>query len=364
MKINLHEIDRESFYVNEHTLGGEMVYLVTPKQQGCEWNVNNVIFRSSIWDKDGLPVSLSFKKFGNWGEKPTIFPVPENLDKCNLLNKEDGSTIIFSLWKGNLIARTRGTIDARGQANGDEVDLFLNRYPQIKDILYANSTGTTSNVSLIFEWNTPSNKIVLSHSEADIVLTGMIYHNDYSYERQDGLDMFAKKNGFKRPVRYTFDSMGQMLEKLPTMVGIEGVCVYHNNDQSISKLKTEEYLKLHRFKSNATFENTIDLFFEFGMPEYGEFQTKLIEKFDWECAKMVLGFTSIICDGMKEVNKLVDSMKVRVEPLKLLSRKDAADTILQKWGDTSRSGMCFQILSGKELKKEDLKKLLWQVTKN
>ena len=100
MKINLHEIDRESFYVNDHQLGNETVYLVTPKQQGCEWNVNNVIFRSSMWDGDGLPVSLSFKKFANWGEKPTIFPVPENLDKCNLINKEDGccdeDTILFT----------------------------------------------------------------------------------------------------------------------------------------------------------------------------------------------------------------------------------------------------------------------------
>lgn len=364
MKINLQDIDTESFYVDEHIIGGEQAYLVTPKQINCVWTKDNTIFRSSVWDKNGSPVSLSFLKFCNWGEKPDIFPVPTNLDKCNLINKEDGSTLIFSLWKDNLIARTRGTVDARSQANGNEIDIFLDKYPQIKDILYANSTGSTANISLIFEWNTPTNKIVLNHVDADIVLTGMIYHADYSYETQDGLDKFAVRNGFNRPVRYTFDSMAQMLEKLPSMTGIEGICVYHSNDQSISKLKTEEYLKLHRFKSNATFENTVDLFFEFGMPDYGTFQSKLIEKFDYECASMVLGFTSIICDGMKEVNKLVDAMKMRVEPLKLISRKDAADTILQKWGDTSRSGMCFQLLSNKELKKEDLKKLLYQVTKN
>jgi hypothetical protein len=365
MKINLRDIDRESFYVTEHILGGESVYLVTPKQINCVWTKENVIFRSSVWDKDGLPVSISFLKFCNWGEKPEIFPVPINFDKCSLINKEDGSTLIFSLWKDNLIVRTRGTINARNQENGDEIDLFLNRYPQIHQILYSTSVGGTSDISLIFEWNTPTNPIVLRHGEPDIILTGMIHHYDYSYENQNSLDMFAKSNGFKRPVRYTFDSMAQMLEKLPTMTGIEGICVYHNNDQSISKLKTEEYLKLHRFKANANFESTVDLFFEFGMPEYGEFQTKLIEKFDFECANMVLGFTSIICDGMKEVNKLVDAMKVRVEPLKLLSRKDAAEKIFQMWGkETNRSGFAFKILNSKSLTKEDLKKLLYQITKN
>lgn len=100
MKINLHEIDRESFYVNEHNLGGNLVYLVIPKQINCVWTKENAIFRSSVWDSDGNPVSLSLKKFTNWGEKPDVFPTPTNFDKCNLLNKEDGccdeDTILFT----------------------------------------------------------------------------------------------------------------------------------------------------------------------------------------------------------------------------------------------------------------------------
>ena len=198
----------------------------------------------------------------------------------------------------------------------------------------------------------------------DFTLIGAIDKNNYNLMTQVELDKLSLLIGTKRPRYYTFNNIDELINIIRNMNGVEGVCLYSNNDQTIHKIKTEEYLKLHRFKSNANFESTVDLFFEFGMPEYGEFQTKLIEKFDFECANMVLGFTSIICDGMKEVNKLVDAMKVRVEPLKLLSRKDAADTILQKWGDTSRSGMCFSILSGKELKKEDLKKLLYQITKN
>lgn len=366
MKINLSEIDRESFYVTEHVMFGESMFLVTPKQIGCAWNNNNLIFRSSLWNGDGLPVSLSWKKFANWGEKPDIFKVPNSLNECNLINKEDGSTLIFSLWKHNIIARTRGTVDAKTQPNGHEIDYFLLKYPQIKDILYANSAGSTSNISLVFEWTSPLNRIVLSYGdEPDIILTGMIYHANYSYEKQDDLDKFAKRHGFKRPARYSFDSMKEMLEKLPTMTGIEGICVYHGKDQLISKLKTEEYLKIHRFKENATFENTVDLFFELGMPDYQKFQETLLQKFDYECYVLIRGFVSTICDGMKEVYKIIEEMKLRVIPLRSVSRKEAAEKIFQMWGkETNRSGFAFKLLDNRELGKEELKKLLWQVTKD
>lgn len=99
------------------------------------------------------------------------------------------------------------------------------------------------------------------------------------------------------------------------------------------------------------------------MPTYQEFQTKLVEHFDWECANMVLGFTSTICDGFKEVNKIVSSMKEYVEPLKTVSRKEAAQKILGSFANTNRGSYCFQLLDGKILDKDCLKKLLYQVTK-
>jgi hypothetical protein len=173
----------------------------------------------------------------------------------------------------------------------------------------------------------------------------------------------AMKLNLDRPETFTFRSTEDLIASVEQWKGKEGVCVYSKNGQEIHKVKGQQYLRCHYFKSNATFENTVDLFFEFGQPSYQDFQSKLVEVFDWECANMVLGFTSTICDGFKEVNSIVSYMKEFVEPMKSLSRKEAAQKIIGSYSTTNRASYCFQLLDGKELDKDALKKLLYQVTK-
>ena len=125
MKVDLQSIDLTQFYVNEHVLNGELVYLVIPRQIGCVWNKQNKIFRSSVWNSKGELISASFQKFVNFGENPEIFPVPISLKNCVVMEKLDGSTLIVSKYKGQYIIRTRGTIDAgRMEKNGFEIEIF------------------------------------------------------------------------------------------------------------------------------------------------------------------------------------------------------------------------------------------------
>jgi hypothetical protein len=88
------------------------------------------------------------------------------------------------------------------------------------------------------------------------------------------------------------------------------------------------------------------------------------KNFDYEIAESCKGDISRICEGMKEVEKLVAAMKTKVETLKGMQRKDAAAVILQAYGNTNRSGMAFTLLDNKPLKTDDVKKLLYQVTKD
>ena len=111
MKINIESIDTDSFYVNQHILNGETMFLVIPKQMGCNWNKDNLHFRSSVWNFSGDLVSASFSKFFNFGEKPELSPLPNNLNGSTIVTKIDGSTIIVSKYKGNFIIRSRGTVD-------------------------------------------------------------------------------------------------------------------------------------------------------------------------------------------------------------------------------------------------------------
>lgn len=360
MKIDLTTVDETMFNMSPHLIAGETCWLITPKQMGCEWTINNKHFRSSVWNSNGELISASFPKFVNWGEKPEVFPTPHTLHNTAVVEKLDGSLLCISKFKGEFIIRTRGTVDATKLDNGHEIELFKQQH----SLLLNHDSSDTWDHSVLLEWLSPANKIVVDYGPVpQFKLIGLIYHDDYSLAQQNTLDFMATMLNIERPKVYPFKEIDGMIADVSLWKGLEGVCVYSNDGQTIHKIKGYQYLKLHYFKSNATFENTVDLFFEFDMPSYQEFQSRLVEHFDWECANMVLGFTSTICDGFKEVNKIVSSMKEFVEPLKAVSRAEAARKILGSFSNTNRGSYCFKLLDGKVLDKDCLKKLLYQVTK-
>lgn len=368
MKIDLSKIDRENFMVHEHFIGSTPVYLVQPIHIGATWTKDNLIFRSSVWTADGEPVSLSWKKFANWGEKPEVFPTPNSLNDTEAMEKIDGSTLPVSTFMEpdgtrHLVIRTRGTVDATKQENGWEIEFLKQKYP----MAFQNPVVTSGIASVIFEWYSPSNKIVLDYGDEPILfLTGIINHRDYSYVSQDVLDIYAKEWGVLRPKRYRFDNIVEMHQAVKAFRGIEGVCLYYNNGQDISKIKGEHYLLCHRMKSEvSSLEKVIDLWFIQGQPSYQEFFAWVSDNIDYEVAVMARGHMSQICDGWKEVEKIIHGLNNFVTPLLLnnVSRKDAATAIMQAYGSTGRSSMCFTILDRKPLSNDQKKKLLYQSLK-
>lgn len=360
MKIQLKDYNLEDFAIKEISFCNTKACLINPKHIGTKFTKDNSIFRSSIWSIEGELLSAGFKKFVNWGENPENFPLPKDISKCQLVDKMDGSLCIIDFHNGELSMRTRGTSSYTSLSNFKDFEMCLDKYSQIKDILYQ-----CPNLSLLFEITTPNLKIILDYGYVpDITLIGIINKEDYSYMPQAELDDFASNHKFKRPIRYRFKDLAEMLEKVPSMKGIEGLCVYHQDGQQIHKLKTETYLQLHRFKEHANIESVIDLYFGYEKPSYSEFEEKLTQQFDWECFNMVRGFASQVCDGMKEVNKILSYMNLKVDEVRHLSKKNAALIILQAYGETNRSQFAFSILNGKPLTNDQVKKLLYQVLKN
>ena len=359
MKIDLSSIDRENFLVHEHVISGETCYLVQPTYIGSRWSIDTLHFRSSLWNSNGELISASFKKFFNWSEQPDLVSVPTDLSDAQLMEKLDGSTLIMSKYKGELILRTRGTVDATKLDNGDEIEFLKKKYPKVFSFFDVCETG---NVSYVFEWVSPKNKIVLDYGpEADIYLTAAIGHDDYSMFSQYELDVISELMEVKRPKVFNYSSTDEMLKSIDVLQGQEGICVYFNNGQDIRKVKSAQYLALHRFKSNATLDNTVELFFGLNKPEYSEFEKQLIEKFDHECFEMVKVYASQICSAFKEVEKIMDGFKSFAETVRGLSRKDAASLILKEYSKDARTSYVFNIIDGKVIDDEKLKKLLYQV---
>jgi len=364
MKIDLDKVDRTQFMVHEHSLNGEIVHLIQPQHIGTKWTQDNKHMRSVVVNYDGEVISAGFPKFTNWGENPDNFPVPNSLRNCTVMEKLDGSLLIVSKYKGQYILRTRGTVDASTMANGHELELFKEKF--LKSLTH--DTPDTWNVSILFEWVSPINKIVLNYGdEPDWYVVGIVHHSDYSLYSQEDLDMWAKNKGFKRPATYTFTDVNDLLQNVEQWKGKEGVCVYSKNDQTIHKVKGAWYLALHHMKSElSNIEKVLDVWLEQGMPDYNTFYNYIFTTFDYELAEQCKGMISRIADGKKEVNKIVDGMNdfVNNRLRSLSTRKEQAQLVISSYGETNRASFLFKLLDGKSLGKEEYKKLMFQVLKN
>lgn len=363
MKIDLNSIDTTNFVLRPVTIAGEECTLVFPQHIGCEWSKHNLHFRSSIWNNGGELISAGFPKFGNYGEKPGVFGLPKTISGSTIMEKLDGTCLIVSKYKGELIVRTRGTADASIMENGHELEILKLKYPEafrlVNDDLEDIQTGTHS---LIYEWLSPENRIVIKHDKPDIRLIGMINHEDYSLVPQCELDGIAEMISVARPKKYNFSELNNMLETVKLFKGTEGVCMYSADGQHIHKIKADDYLIKHRLKDElCNIERVIDFYFSHDCPSYNEFYVAVENEIDWETAEEIKGDMFRIVDGMKNVDMLINHMAGFIEPLKMISRKEAAEKILQEYNNNS--GFAFKLLDGKELDNDAKKKLLSQVLK-
>lgn len=361
MQTDLSRINREQFYVNPGIFCGVPAVLVTPKQIGVKWTKETVIYRSSIWTLDGKLLSAGKKKFVNWGETPDLFPPPLSLKNCYIPEKIDGSLLITDFHNDQLNFRTRGTFSHITLDNAADFDEIRRKYPQIENFHRINP-----GYSLLMEITSPNNQIVINYGpDVDIVLIGCVKKEDYTYLTQKHLDLIGADYGFKRPARYSFDSVAQMIEMVQAFEGKEGVCIYYHNDQDILKCKALKYLILHRMKSELSgMTNIVDMYIAQGCPDFGTLYAYVVDTFDFELAEQCKGSLSRICDAMKEVRRILAHMATFVaERLQGLKRSEQAKIVLEAYGDTNRAGYVFKLLDGKEIDGDGIKKLLLQVLK-
>ncbi len=359
--IDLQAINKQNFSIKEGDFLDQKSFLIGPKMGGTEWTTDNLIFRSSIWNEDGELLSAGFKKFFNYQEKPGLYPSPETFDDKVIIQKIDGSLLICDKINEKLNIRTRGTFSYKTLENASVVDFLIKEFPKAFDNFYLNS----ERYSVLYEFYDPKRKIVLNYgTEPKMWLVGIIDKVDYHYVSQQKLDEFAKLINVPQPKTYLFNSFNQITDSLKEIKNFEGFCIYFNFNQNIVKLKADSYLVLHRFMSNATLENVVDLFCEMGYCSYVDFKQALIERFDFECWNYVQGFASQICDVWKEVLKIKESLVEKVNEAKnFQDRKSQALFLRQNYGDSSRLSMAFTLLDKKELTLDQNKKLIYQVLK-
>lgn len=346
MRVNITNIDETSFKVKKkfHEVLREELILVHPQLDGAEWNKDNLIFRSSIWNTNGDLVSAGFPKFFNWGENSELSPVPKNLNSVKILDKFDGSLLIVSKYKGEYIIRVRQSFNTDSLGNDSEVDIFkLNILPKL------DNGSDTWDHTYLFEWLSGSHKIIISYKDVPAFkLIGKVHHDDYSLASQDWLNNFAAKHGIDRPKIYTFSSIEELIGDVSAWDGSEGVIIYSNNDQTLHKVKSAWYLKLHRMKSDIASTKKLLLIWEnLGRPDYETFYNYIKNQFDYELAEFAKNDIQKICGAHDHLIKLLDEVSIFVKTLPQI-RKDAAELIISTYGTNGTiKGIAFDLYSGK-----------------
>lgn len=311
MKIDLTKLPSEGLIITKHMIAGEECTLIRPDFIGFDWTEDTLHFRSSMWNSEGELISASFKKFFNYEEKPAVTPPPKDDDVCEAIEKLDGSALIVSKYKGQLIVRTRGSHNTEAMINKEELPVLMEKY---RNFFFDLESGPeTRDLTYIFEWVSPKNRIVISYPEPELYLIATIRHRDYSMQPQHVLDATAIHYEFKRPKAYTFTERSLLFEDIKKWEDKEGICLYYNGGQSIRKIKSLKYLKLHAFKSLLSLKNLAKIFYEYGCPTEQEFKERIEKDFDFECAKMALSiFPQLysvfaeLCLDVKKVQTLVD----------------------------------------------------------
>lgn len=310
-----------------------------------------------------LPISLSWRKFANLGESPDFEPI-DDLSDLDIITKKDGSTLIVSRHRNDIIIRTRGTVDARTLPNGHEIELLKQKYPKVfamEDSAWFNP----DDYSFLYEWTTPSNRIVLNETaEPTLWLTGVVRHDDYSYVSQSDLDHWARGLEVPRPKRHNM-SLHEIQDHLASNTTIEGVVIYANNGQCLKKIKTPRYIYLHRvYTGIKTVNQLIDMWIDDGgQADRDDFEQHLAKKFDWELVVSLKPLMDEMFEMWHHINVKLEHLKTLVVSTQL-TRKDVAKLILSEAG--TWSGVVFEMLDNKprhtrklfELHQKDQKKLL------
>jgi hypothetical protein len=347
MKVCLDTLNEEEFLIRKFIVAGEEVSLVNPALTKVGWNKDNLIFRSSIWNAAGEPVSLSFPKFFNLKEHPGLSPTIE--PPFTVMEKLDGSTLIVSKYKGELILRTRGSVNAKLMPNGSELDYFQERYSKFFSSL---SAEVTVPYSYIFEWVSPKNKIVLEYLEPEIFLTAIISHADYSLLPQRQVEDYAASFGLKRPITYSFNNLEETISEVTKDDSMEGVCIYHHNDQEIRKCKSFKYLKLHALKSSLNLKAVLELYLTLGEPEEDLFLELLGKQFDFECAVEIKKILQSSCLYAKVKEKREEFEEIRQWSLRYteVGQKEFAQEVKKRWSGYQMS-LCFLYRRGQSVDK-------------
>lgn len=173
----------------------------------------------------------------------------KDLEIVRVANKEDGSCIRFLILNGELVAKTKFSLEAEQTVMAMEV---VNADPKLKAfILKTLELG----LAALFEIVSPFNKVVLSYSNTSLKLLQLRDENTGEY-----LDIYTHplvaEYGVVTAVREPLYTLDEMFELAATTEDKEGWVVTFANGK-MAKIKTDFYMAIHGLLTDGLKENLL-----------------------------------------------------------------------------------------------------------
>lgn len=363
----------KSFKVLTNENGTERLIKPNFDFKASEWNNQNKWLRSLHLDKNDCVISVGLPKFQNIKEGFGELRITEQdlLDKKDLVAtlKYDGSLLIRYVQDGIVKFRTRGALQV-GLDNKNEIDKFIKWYPKLND------PSVYPNISLLFEWCSPRNQIVIKYDKPQIILVGAVsyekntewYNNKFSLLTIKELEQISENlssfdDYLMQCVEYFYlknnTEVIALIERIKNDKIIEGYVIRMDGEQNLVKVKSDHYFILHSLKSNLTSEVLADLFLSWGQPSFEEFKDKFIAAYDYEIWTTILPAASSIIDASKIADSVYNHIVNLVEENRSLTRANFADLVKQKYSGEKLS-LCFALLDRKKIDSKFYKKIIMQ----
>lgn len=288
--------------------------------------------RGLLFEPNGNIIRRPYQKFFNVNQtEETMFQtMPSDvLSKTVYLMKEDGSMVSPFVLDDKVYWGTRaGITDTIKQM---EAEIDLSKYDNIVRRFF------NHRITLMFEYVSPSNRIVLNYEEPKLILTGARYIKTGKYINiytDSMFDIFEKVKIYQ-----SNDDFASILEQVRTAKGIEGLIGVTPNGYRF-KAKGEEYVFLHKSKEES--ENEHGVWVKSLMGELDDLLPFLEEK---DRIRVI--------EYEKEMWNLIDVYKKHIKKLMKVAKKDYNNEpkrIATEWKELQQpeKGLVFNIINGKE----------------
>ncbi len=290
-----------------------------------EWNEFEMVSRGLVMNANGDVVAMPFRKFFNLNQN-----AESSEDWVNrvgieyVTEKMDGSLGILYFW-GDWKIITRGSFESDQSKKAYQM---LAKY---------NLSKLMPNATYLLEIIYPENRVVVSYGDKEFLCLLAVMDNKTGMEYYYSMCKIAAEDaGFDLPAFYPPMPLAQILALRDSTLGVEG-WVLSLKDGGRVKVKTEEYLTLHRAVSNITPKN---LFAAYEINRnVGAIVAGYPDEFKDEVESILNGFKSRFYEILHEASSRF------LEINHLTNRREFAREALKfKW-----AGLLFGTLDGKDI---------------